>query len=310
MKPQELIYVIDNTQLAISTTVAFYKKIIPALSEMLNTHDIHDSYDDYWEVRQIVLAYAKQEYEFWSDRSKKELRQIALTMLTEKIIEYYYEEVTNSDWSESTRHDIREEFYCGFRGDPANFVKFTNPTDYADPVIQVGSGVYLDKNNSETHRNGQPFLMRDDMLHDGAYTVSKVLGDGTFMLHNDTKYGYHKNWLTLYEEPDPRIYGPDAMPAQPWQLNYAGSETFKMQMTFNPEEIQMATTPIVTKPTLINGEPIDHFSDDQIFALIASTEKEIARLQAQETKPKKLEARIDMHKADIKALVEIVDGRE
>jgi hypothetical protein len=296
MKPQELIYVIDNTQLAISTTVAFYKKIIPALSEMLNTHDIHDSYDDYWEVRQIVLAYAKQEYEFWSDRSKKELRQIALTMLTEKIIEYYYEEVTNSDWSESTRHDIREEFYCGFRGDPANFVKFTNPTDYADPVIQVGSRVYLEKTNTEYHDCGSPFLIIEGMLLDDTYIVSCVLGDGHVMLEGDQKYGYHKCWLTLKNE----------IPQQPV---YVGVD-WATPIFNNPEEIQMATTPIVTKPTLINGEPIDHFSDDQIFTLIASTEKEIARLQAQETKPKKLEARIEMHKADIKALVDIVDGRE
>jgi len=66
----------------------------------------------------------------------------------------------------------------------------------------------------------------------------------------------------------------------------------------------------IVEQVLVNGRVVDdNYSDDMIFADIASGEKEIKRLEAIETKPAALEARIEELKTALGRLKDICDGR-
>jgi len=60
----------------------------------------------------------------------------------------------------------------------------------------------------------------------------------------------------------------------------------------------------------INNTDASEYSDDDIFSLIAKTEKDIEKLEAIKEKPKKLTAKIKAMQASITELVKIVDTRD
>lgn len=61
--------------------------------------------------------------------------------------------------------------------------------------------------------------------------------------------------------------------------------------------------------TFVNGRDIKDYSDNQLFDLISEAEAEARRLEAIETKPAKLTARIEELKTGAKALADAVDAR-
>jgi hypothetical protein len=66
----------------------------------------------------------------------------------------------------------------------------------------------------------------------------------------------------------------------------------------------------IENKTYVNGVGVAGMTDDELFNQIAETEKEIARLEAIKTQPKKLKTRIADLQAGIEGLVKIVDGRD
>lgn len=78
-----------------------------------------------------------------------------------------------------------------------------------------------------------------------------------------------------------------------------------------PKEIPMNKTAIeITTVTLVNGRNVGDLSDGEVYNLIAEQEKEIERLEAIKTKPKKLVAEIAKRQAGIAALVAHLDSKE
>lgn len=78
----------------------------------------------------------------------------------------------------------------------------------------------------------------------------------------------------------------------------------------NPKgETTMKLTKIETI-TFIDNLRADEMGDDQIFALISQTEKDIDKLEAVKEKPKKLTAKITAMKESVKELGKIVDARD
>lgn len=65
----------------------------------------------------------------------------------------------------------------------------------------------------------------------------------------------------------------------------------------------------ITNLTLVNGQDISKLSDDEIFDLIAATEKEIDKLEAIGTKPAKLVKKIDELKTAVRQLADLCDSR-
>ena len=65
----------------------------------------------------------------------------------------------------------------------------------------------------------------------------------------------------------------------------------------------------ITTKTLINGDDIAKKSDDELFEAIAQAEAEIAKLNAIQSKPKALVAKVDELKAGIAALVSHMDAK-
>lgn len=66
----------------------------------------------------------------------------------------------------------------------------------------------------------------------------------------------------------------------------------------------------IVEQVLVNGKVVDDsYTDDMIFADIAEGEKEIKKLEAIETKPAALEARIEELKAALARLKDICDAR-
>ena len=76
---------------------------------------------------------------------------------------------------------------------------------------------------------------------------------------------------------------------------------------FKPKEITMNKIETVVR---INDADASDFSDDDIFDLIAKTEKDVEKLEAIKEKPKKLEAKIVKMQESIKELAKIVDERD
>ena len=62
------------------------------------------------------------------------------------------------------------------------------------------------------------------------------------------------------------------------------------------------------KPT-IRGAAATNFTDDEIFTLIAETERDVSDLQKTVAKPVKLQEKIKAMQSEIEALVEYVDSR-
>lgn len=82
----------------------------------------------------------------------------------------------------------------------------------------------------------------------------------------------------------------------------------KLEHIFKPKED--STMLNIKNVTLINGQDASELDNDQIFAMIANTEKQIKKLQEIEAKPKALEAKIKALKESIENLVKIVDSRD
>jgi len=72
---------------------------------------------------------------------------------------------------------------------------------------------------------------------------------------------------------------------------------------------EQAMTIKITNLTLVNGQDISKLSDDEIFDLIAATEKEIDKLEAIGTKPAKLVKKIDELKTAVRQLADLCDSR-
>lgn len=82
---------------------------------------------------------------------------------------------------------------------------------------------------------------------------------------------------------------------------------------FNQQEKNVANTDNMYKVetlTLVGGQPAKNLSDDELFNAIHVIEGQIKHLEAIETKPKKLLAKIDDLKKGIADLVALVDSRE
>lgn len=77
--------------------------------------------------------------------------------------------------------------------------------------------------------------------------------------------------------------------------------------TIKPKDTAM-TIKIESK-TFFNGQDIANFTDDQLFGHISQAENEIKKLEAIETKPKKLEKKIADLKEGINALAAAIDAR-
>jgi len=77
-----------------------------------------------------------------------------------------------------------------------------------------------------------------------------------------------------------------------------------------PEENTMNHITKIETVVRINNTDASEYSDDDIFSLIAKTEKDIEKLEAIKEKPKKLEVKIDKMKESIKELAKIVDARD
>jgi len=85
---------------------------------------------------------------------------------------------------------------------------------------------------------------------------------------------------------------------------------FTKQFTkFNKQENTMSMTKIETV-VRINNADASEYSNDDIFSLIAKTEKDIEKLEAIKEKPIKLTAKIKAMQDSIKELVKIVDTRD
>lgn len=78
--------------------------------------------------------------------------------------------------------------------------------------------------------------------------------------------------------------------------------------TYNAKEIEMKDKAVSTI-TLIYGKDSRFVTDDEIFNHIKRLESDIKNLNAIENKPKKLEAKVESIKGDIKDLVSLADGR-
>lgn len=78
--------------------------------------------------------------------------------------------------------------------------------------------------------------------------------------------------------------------------------------TLNTVKATMKPIEITTK-TLVNGQDFGSMTDDALYNLIRKAEDRIKELSDIENKPAKLTAEIEAHKAGIKALVELMDGR-
>lgn len=76
-----------------------------------------------------------------------------------------------------------------------------------------------------------------------------------------------------------------------------------------PKTMEITVNKIETK-TFINGSDAATLSDDQIFLLIARTEKDIEKLEAIKEKPKKLTIKITAMKNSVLELIKIVDSRD
>lgn len=81
------------------------------------------------------------------------------------------------------------------------------------------------------------------------------------------------------------------------------------QLTQPTKEPTMAAAKTIESKTFILGQDAEGMTDQDIFNLIAKTEKEIAALNAIQSKPKKLTSKIEEMQKDIDKLVKFVDER-
>lgn len=98
-------------------------------------------------------------------------------------------------------------------------------------------------------------------------------------------------WLDKEQWPDQKRAGEPPVSPQP-----------------QPTQEQSIMLKITTK-TLINGDDIAKKSDDELFEAVAQAEAEIAKLNAIQSKPKALVAKIEELKAGIAALVSHMDAK-
>jgi hypothetical protein len=98
-------------------------------------------------------------------------------------------------------------------------------------------------------------------------------------------------------------------------LNTFAKDEVQIQDRFSPEvtaydakEIQMKEK-AVANITLVYGKDSRFVTDEEIYAHIKRLETDIRGLNSIENKPKKLEAKVESIKGDIKDLVAVVDGR-
>lgn len=104
----------------------------------------------------------------------------------------------------------------------------------------------------------------------------------------------------------------DLMPLTEAQLTALRDREQYIPLTKTTINIVKATMkPIeITTKTLVNGQDFGSMTDDALYNLIRKAEDRIKELSDIENKPAKLTAEIEAHKAGIKALVSLMDGRQ
>lgn len=89
----------------------------------------------------------------------------------------------------------------------------------------------------------------------------------------------------------------------------SGTFTFTLTPADLPTDQEPTMNIKIETRTFFNGEDIKGMSDDYLFQQIANAEAEIRRLEAIETKPAKLAARIDALRVGIADLAAAIDAR-
>lgn len=90
-------------------------------------------------------------------------------------------------------------------------------------------------------------------------------------------------------------------------LQFAPCERRFMHKFIKPKEDSIMLD--IKTVVRISGEDASDFSDDKLIGLIPRVESEIKTLQEIEAKSKKIDAKIEAHKANIEKLVKILDSR-
>lgn len=148
------------------------------------------------------------------------------------------------------------------------------------------------------YAKGNHYIIRQDYQTDGIKCYEVVHIDGKT-----------KDWAVNFKgcqdvlHPDNLISTDYTLDTWPYWAEQVKPNEPKQENTMNPENI------IKTK-VYVSGNDASDLTDDQLFAQVATVEKEIERLDAIKTKPKKLEVRIAEMKSQLDELIKYIDSRD
>lgn len=106
------------------------------------------------------------------------------------------------------------------------------------------------------------------------------------------KYYVRDSWFTQRSVPNP----------------FRSSEATQPQP--QPKETKMAITIRLEQQTLVNNKPLSDYTDEQLYSLLETTERQIAKWEGIEHKPKKLARQIEEAKAACQALANLIDAQD